>query len=210
MNRQLKLPMQFRYNHLEQPRVLKDVRTKYISTIEQDQVYFVGFRIAAKSGDVYHHAMIIADNFDAFLEGLAGEYNAIMALYLVTFRSDITLIFVRNLMMTSPEVIATAEQHNITSEIQDCLSKRDDSKFTLFGTIGDDMISVAQIEGRDGLFAIGQVRSQIMQDHGKEFMVLDLCQAHPIRHEFNALFDEEVVRFKSLVDDNSTGSCYVH
>ena len=114
MNRQLNLPLQYRYNHLEQSHVLKDVRKKPLWDIKQDHVYFVGFRISAKTGDIYHHAMIIADDFAAFLDGIAGEYNTIMDRHLVTFRADITLIFVRNLMITAPDVMAAAEQHNIT------------------------------------------------------------------------------------------------
>lgn len=206
MTQQLNLPLQFRYNHLERPRLINDVRKKRLMKIQHEQAYFVGFRISAKTGDIYHHAMIVADDFDAFLEGIAGEYNAIMDLYLVTFLSAISLIFVRNLVMTDPDVIAAAEQHNITSEVKKCLSKRDDEMFTVTGMIGEHQIGMVQVAERDGLLATGQARTRIMKELGEEFMVLDVCQAHPIRHEFDAIFAKEAEQFKSLVDAKSVWS----
>lgn len=210
MNRQLNLPLQYRYNHMEQPPVLKDVRKIPLLNIQQDHVYFLGFRISAKTGDIYHHAMIIADDDDAFFDGIAGEYNTIMDRHLVTFRSAITLIFVRNLMMTAPDVIGSAEQLDLTTEIQECLSKRNDDLFSVFGLIGENQMCQLQINERDGLMAIERARLMMRQQDGEELMLLEVCQAHPIRHEFNAMFLTEVERFKSLVDEESTGSGYVH
>jgi len=210
MNRQLNHPSQFRYNHMEQPPVLKDVRKKPLLNIQQDHVYFLGFRISAKTGDIYHHAMIIADDVDAFFDGIAGEYNTIMDRHLVTFRADITLIFVRNLMMTAPDVIESAEHLDLTAEIQECLSKRNDDLFSVFGLIGESRMCQLQINERDGLMAIERARLMMRQQDGEELMLLEVCQAHPIRHEFDAMFGEEVEHFKSLVDEESTGSGYVH
>lgn len=210
MNRQLNLPLQFRYNHMEKPPVLKDVRKKPLLNIQQDHVYFLGFRISAKTGDIYHHAMIIADDDDAFFDGIAGEYNTIMDQHLVTFRADITLIYVRNLMMLDPELIAEAEEDNIITRAQEYLSKRDDGLFTVFGLIGERNICLMPVASQNGLLALEAARNKVRQQYGEEFMPLELCQAHPIRHEFNAMFLTEVERFKSLVDEESTGSGYVH
>ncbi len=210
MNRQLNLTLQYRYNHLELPHVLKDVRKKPLWDIKQDHVYFVGFRISAKAGDIYHHAMIIADDVDAFFDGIAGEYNAIMDLYLVTFHSAITLVFLRNLMMTAPDVIAAAEQLDLTAEIKECLSKRNDDLFSVFGMIGESLMCQIQINEKNGLLAIEAARKKARQLYGEELMLLEVCQAHPIRHEFDAMFAEEAKRFNSLLDDDSVGSGCVH
>ena len=112
----------FRYQHLAPPRVLKDARKNRKSDIVPAQVYFVGFRIAAKSGDQYHHAMILANDFNDFLDGVAGEFNTILNQSVVSFRYDISVIFVRNMLVLDTEVIQITERHNINAEIQNALS----------------------------------------------------------------------------------------
>lgn len=210
MNRQLNLVLQYRYPHLEQPHVLKDVRKKPLLDIQQDHVYFVGFRISAKTGDIYHHAMIIADEVDAFFDGIAGEYNAIMDRDLVNFHSDIAVIFVRNMMMLNTELLAEAEEDNFITKAQEYLSKRDDELFTVFGLIGERNFCLMPVASQNGLRALEAARKKVRQLYGEELMPLELCQAHPIRHEFDAMFAEETKRFNSLLDDDATGSAYVH
>lgn len=210
MNRQLNLVLQYRYTHLEQPHVLKDVRKKPLLDIQQDHVYFVGFRISAKTGDIYHHAMIIADEVDAFFDGIAGEYNAIMDRDLVNFHSDIAVIFVRNMMMLNTELLAEAEEDNFITKAQEYLSKRDDELFTVFGLIGERNFCLMPVASQNGLRALEAARKKVRQLYGEELMVLEVCQAHPIRHEFDAMFAEEAKRFNSLLDDDATGSAYVH
>ena len=200
----------FRYQHLAPPRVLNDARKNRKSDIVPAQVYFVGFRIAAKSGDQYHHAMILADDYLDLHEGIAGEYNDILDQSIVSFAYDISVIFIRNLLVLETEVSEVTERHNIKAQIQKALSKRNDDQFVVYGLIENKKLCLLKATARNGLLAMEIARNQIGHQFNKEFIPLEICQAHPVRFEFEELFNTAVERFESLIERKSASKEYLH
>lgn len=71
--------LQLRYVHADHTRVLKDVRRDPSSEIIWKHIFYVGFSIKGRNdgNGHYHHALILADDYDSFLDGVAGEIKAI-------------------------------------------------------------------------------------------------------------------------------------
>lgn len=206
MNRSLQL----RYTHADHTRVLRDVRREQMPEVKWAHVYYVGFRILADSDERYHHALILADDYGTFLDGVAGEFNAIRGQSTAISFNDISLVFVRNLMACDPEMVASANAQNITLGIRDDLSRCDDNEYLVFGMVGESRICLIQANACDALTAIHRARSKSIEQFKDEFMPLEVCQAHPVTAECYALFDTAAERIKSLIDGVSTGSGYLH
>ena len=175
--------LQLRYAHADHTRVLRDVRRNRLSEIIWNQVYYVGFRISTGEVDRYRHALLLADNYDALLDGIAGEFNAIREQSSATSFGTIRLVFMRNLMTLDPDVMASAECQNITTEIRDELSRQNDSQYLVFGMVGEHKICLIKVAVGDALMAIHQARSASMGKFKAEFTPLEVCQAHPVTAE---------------------------
>ena len=202
--------LQLRYIHADHTSVLKDVRREQTSEVKWAHVYYVGFRISAGRDERYHHALILADDYDIFLDGVAGEYNAIRKLSRTTSFNDISLVFVRNLMRIDPDIVASADSQSITSDIRDELSRCDKNEYLVFGLVGEQKICLVQVNNCEALLAIDRVRTMCMDKFKEEFMPLEVCQAHPVTTECYALFDAAAERIKALVSNLSAGSGYLH
>ena len=198
-----------RYTHTDRTRVFRDVRSKPMPQIAQEQCYFLGFRISIANDYRYHHALILADDHDSFIQGIKGECHAIHDRSSATYASDIALVFMRNLAMRDPDMNATIESYNIKTETQKILSKRDDNQFTVLG-MRESKISLVSINASDALTAFQLVRSKIGYQIDNDFKPLEVCQAHPVTKEFDALFQSAAKRIKCLIGNVPTGSSQFH
>jgi hypothetical protein len=205
MNQQLN----FRYNHTDRSRVFRDLRSKPVPEITQEQCYFLGFRISIANDYLYHHALILADDHDSFNQGIKGEYDAILSRTSATYTSNIALVFVRNLLMQDPALINTVDSDNFKTETQKILSKRDDNQFTVLG-MRESKVSLVSINTSDALTAFQLVRSKIGYQIDNDFKPLEVCQAHPVTKEFDALFQSAAKRIKCLIGNVPTGSSQFH
>ena len=205
MNQQLN----FRYNHTDRSRVFRDLRSKPVPEITEEQCYFLGFRISIANDYLYHHALILADDHDSFNQGIKGEYDAILSRTSATYTSNIALVFVRNLLMQDPALINTVDSDNFKTETQKILSKRDDNQFIVLG-MRESKVSLVSINASDALAAFQLVRSKIGYQIDNDFKPLEVCQAHPVTKEFDALFQSAAKRIKCLIGNVPTGSSQFH
>lgn len=202
--------LQLRYTHADHTRVLRDVRKNRLAEADYAQIYYLGFRISAEGKEHYHHALVLADDYDAFLDGVAGEFNTIRDQSSMPSFNGIALVFVRNLMMQDPEMVDSTNHQSITSDIQEKLSTRNDDQYLVFGMVGGHKICLIELYNCDALLAIHRARTMIMEQHHEEFKPLEVCQAHPVTAECYALFDAAAGRIKSLVDGVTTRSVSLH
>ena len=186
MNQQLDL----RYSHFDRSRIFRDVRSKPLPEIEQEQCYFLGFRIAIAHGYRYHHALILADDHDSLIKGVKGEYKAIHEQSSESL-SNIALVFMRNMAMQDHEMNMTIVNSNIQAETEKILNKRDDNQFTVLG-LQEDVVRLMSTNASDALNAIQIARSQSDK-------LLEVCQAHPVTKEFDALFKLAAQRIECLI-----------
>ncbi|MGA8864348.1 MAG: hypothetical protein WBM09_11675 [Gallionella sp.] len=193
MNPQLNL----HYRHSDQSRVFRDVRRKPVPDIAQDQCYFLGFRIAIAHDYRYEHALIVADDHDSLIQGIRAEINAIQGRSSAAYASDIAVVFVRSLLMHDPAISSTVERLNMKAESREVLSRRDDNQFTLLHR-RQDRFRLAAIKTSDALAAI-QHAHKSDQLAGNDFKPLEVCQAHPVTTEFEALFQSTAKRIQCLI-----------
>lgn len=195
----MKNQLQFRYPHSDKVRQLRDVRYQRVSVIQSEHCYFLGFRISTENSYRYYDAMILADDYEAFLEGVIEEFNDIQDKQAVSSPRDIAIVFVRSLVMQNPDRLRALGYHHIQPDIQKILSMRDDEQFTVFGRIGDD-VWLKPVITSDALSALRVVRYKCATQMLKNFMPLEIFQAHPVKSEFDELFQEAARQVKLLID----------
>lgn len=205
MNPQINL----RYPHSDHPPVLRDMRKQNVAEIKLEQCYLVGFRISTDTCYRYHRSLLLADNYDSLLQGIKAAHNAILDKQYDLFESDVSLIFVRSLMMQSEAVVNSVKINNIQAETQEILSRRDDNKFAVFGLLGDG-IFLEQVNATNALAAIKLARSRCPTESISGFLPLEICQAHPVTKEFDTLFLTVANQLKSLISAGLSDKGYRH
>ena len=208
------IPTPFRYTHLHNSRLINDARCKQTQILDSNHCFFVGFRVATPSGDLYHHTMIAADNEDAFYEGLAVEYNLITQRLNVKSHNHISVVFIRNLMMQDPDVVDSNRRHNIDKEIQEAIERHEERSYIVYGFIGEDvnerMICLMEVISNNALTAIMTMQNLALEQHGETFAPLEVSQSHPVTEEFDVLFKKSLEQTNLCLVSNSAGSSYRH
>ena len=119
---------------------------------------------------------------------------------LAGYKTDFSLVFVRSLLMHRQDIKDSATETNITAEIRDGISRRNDNKFMVLGLVEDKALSVDPVEASDALQAIENVRKIFLYQHQKKFTPIEVCQAHPVTAECCALFERTAPRIKALIE----------
>lgn len=205
----MSLPSSFRYKHSDNTCIPRDMRTGSDQETYLDDYFFVGFRIAYNNEYLYQHALILADNHDSFINGIKAEKELIEDRYAWACES-IVPIFVRNITMLSPEVIAIAESNNISAEINKKLARRNDHQFTVFGVLQDEQVFLSEENAADGMHAINMARQRCAYQLSKNLIPLDVRQAHPVTQEFEALFQVTAERILTLNRSTLPTGGYLH
>jgi hypothetical protein len=202
--------MPLRYHHDDHTRELRDVRKSRSVEVPSEQVFFVVFRVWYVNELHYHHALILADGHESFADGIAGEIQFIVDHKFARYKIDISLVFVRSLMMQRQDIKELAMQMDITTGIRKGISRRNDDKFMAFGLVGDKDLSLIKVEADDALKAIECARTKCLNQHQKKFTPMEICQAHPVTSECYALFDVAAARIKALIDAKPCNDGYLH
>ena len=205
----MKQQVQLRYPHLDHSKFLRDVRYIREPAIALENCYFLGFRIAIENSYRYSHATIVADDYDAIIEGIVEEFNDIMDQQAVSSPRDIALVFVRSLVMQDPAKLRAIGYHYIQPDIQKSLFKRDDELFSVFGKIADDVF-LSPVTTSDALTALKVVRYKCATQILKDFIPLEICQAHPVTLEFEILFNRVAKRIRLLINAEQQEKEYLH
>lgn len=171
--------------------------------IEIQHLYFTGFRIMTDGGDLYHHALIAADDWDSYIEGVAAEFNDLLDRTLARSLDRISVVFVRNLMMDDPELVDSAERQGIIQEIQDGIKRQDANSYIVYGCVGSRKVCLSEVQSQNALNAINTMRSMTMQQFKEPFSVLEVNPSHPVAIEFDVLYRETISPF-GLVGETST------
>ncbi|MBU1425910.1 MAG: hypothetical protein KKH12_10860 [Gammaproteobacteria bacterium] len=207
-------PTPFRYTHLHNSRPLNDARSKPALTLNWNQCFFVGFRVATPSGELYHHAMIAADNEDAFYDGIAAEYNWITQRLNVKSHNHISVVFIRNLLMLDSEVVDSGKRQNIDQEIREAIERHEERSYIVYGFIGEDvnerMICLMEVISNNALTAIMTMQNLALEQHGEIFIPLEVCQSHPVTEEFDVLFKKSLEQANLGLVSHSAGSGFRH
>jgi hypothetical protein len=196
--------------HVDYTRTLRDWRKTRKPELVWSHIYYVGFKILTRSEQLYRHALILADDFDAFLEGVAGEYSNILDQQTVADARNITLVFVRNMTTQSHAITALIDYQNIATEIQEALCKGDGEHYMVFGTVGENRICLIRLHTDNALTAIDEARAATLDQLKETFIALEVCQADPEMTQCYALFDAAAERIKILMNSGLKVSGVMH
>ena len=198
-----------RYPHSAHPPLLRDMRKQHDVEINLDHCYFMGFRISTDTDSRYHHSLLLADDYDSLLQGIKTTLNTLLEKQCHYFDCDVALIFLRSLKIQSAAIAHSRQGHKMETEMQNMLSRRDDHKFAVFGMF-DDGVFLEQTYARDALAAIELAYSRCPKESQKEFLPLEICQAHPVTKEFDSLFLLVAHQLKRLIGASLSEGEYWH
>jgi hypothetical protein len=148
----------------------------------------------------YHHAVITADDHESFANGVFAETQLIIDRQLAQFRIDITLVFVRSMLMERQNMKDAVSQQEIAHVMRDGKPRRNDDKFLVFGLVDDKELYLVQVEAGNALMAIEPARRACVRQPGQKFIPVEICQAHAVTAECRSLFDWAASRIKALIE----------
>lgn len=192
-------PFEFRYNHSSSDHVPIDSRSKPAEELKLEHCYFLGFRIPSGESSRYYHTWIMADDYDSLLYGISRECDEILALSPEVAPFNIDLVFLHSMRTRDPNFLSASVRKEISSDIGQCLNRRNDEHFAMFGLVGETSVRIAEWIAKDALMAIRVARLNSARLFEKSFMPLGVCQAHPVTTEFDQLFNMESERIEALI-----------
>lgn len=198
----------FRYKHSSLGIIPMDCRLKQSDTVVMRHLYFLGFKSTLDYVDEYHHALILADDHTTLLEGLEREMGLISKLRPGLAQSDISLVFVRNLLMREPTLVSDEERELMTNSVKEKLVQRNDDQFVLLGMLGREKVILMDYVTTDALAALRLARFHSANQFGKSISPLDICQAHPVTKEFEKIYEQQAEYIWQLMHTGKTGSVH--
>jgi hypothetical protein len=200
----------FQHAHLYNQRTLIDARRRRTVEIERKHFYFVGLRIKTVNGDLYHHAMMAADNEGALYAGIDSERDQVCRSLEILPTNEISVVFVRNLMVLDPDIVAAATQYNLNKKIDTGIARHDEGLYIVYGVIGDNSLIVHEVRSRNAMVAIGALQDIAHKQYKDSFEPLEVSQSHPVIAEFNVLFHNVVRQLKKSSDKQENHSVLLH
>ncbi len=201
----------FHYHHLRSTEIIRDVRKNTASTIAWEQFYFLGFKIAAAGGDRYHHALILADSHDTFLDGIAGEYLPLLDYSWIKSVNEISVVFVQNLMSKDRQHISPSKNNQRrTPRTEPTLIGRNQHAFTVVGVTDHNKVCTLEVDSDNALTAMAEANEQIFYEFGHRFKPLLVTKVHPVMLEFCELLDTAMKTLTCLMGETISDRGCIH
>lgn len=200
------------FNHISPPQKIQNIPKDAKSQIAWDQLYFVGFKIATPNEeDQYHHTLILAENHDNFLEGIAAERRQLLDYPWVTSALDITEVFVMNLMAyRASQMHTTKNREGRHNQVQPSRRGRNWNVFTVVGLTDQGKSCSLEVDSDNALKAIDEANAQVLYEHRQKFKPLLIIQQHPVALDFIAFLDMTVKTLMSGTCELTTNHRYLH
>ena len=200
----------FKFEHRGDLRTFRDMRKQPTAQISWEHCYFAGFRVATTNGDRYHHAMMIADSYDAFQDAISAESERLVDYITVKSRHDVKVVFMHNLVVYDP-TLRDAESHYqaVVDQVHPLICDFDD-QYVLIGVSLQHGFHIFNEQADTALHVMDDAKVQVLAQYRERFRSLFVCQSHPVSLEFYALMEQAVERFKYLLGAMSAESASVH
>lgn len=200
------------FNHISAPQQIRDVTKDTTSQMAWDQLYFVGFRIAASNGeDRYHHALICADTLENFREGIAAEHRQLLDYPWITSDPDITVVFVMNLMAyRASQMVTTQSREGGHNRVRPSHRGRNRSVFCVVGLTEQGKSCSLEVDSDDALKAIDEANAQVFYGYKQKFKAFLIIQRHPVAMDFFAFLDMTVKTLTSGMCESTSNHRYLH
>jgi hypothetical protein len=205
----LNTSLNLRYSHLDHSHTPIDVRNKPTDELSLEHCYYLGLRVDVENAYQYHHALILADDHETFVDGYKRECDEIQS-QIGCALSQIALVFVRCMLIQEPQFMPSYLHREITSEVQKDLTKRNDDRFAVIGLTSKNKIGLGSYETSDALAAIRLARTASEKLLHERLSPLEVRQAHPVTAEFDILFHQAAERIKTLITFKPDANCTRH
>jgi hypothetical protein len=201
---------QLHFEHINcTPKNPRDVRKNRTTTIAWANFYFVGFKINATFGERYHHALLLADDHDAFLNGIAAEHLELLNHEWITSAQDISVIFIQNLIMQNPALIDKTSQSPAKPK-NTSVPRRNSNAFSVIGFTDHNQYCSLEVDSDDALRAINEANAQVNYAYGAQFKPLLVNQINAVAVDFFNLLNTVVESVKELMSGAATARGYLH
>lgn len=210
MNTALNSTPQLHFEHISNTSNMpRDARSDRAAKLAWENFYFVGFRIDSAYGERYHHALILADDYDKFLSGIAAEYLELLNYDWITSAQDISVIFIENLMMQNPALVDEARPVQAKPK-GSSTPRRNSNAFSVIGFTDSNQFCRLEVDSDNALKAIDEANAQVNYACGAHFKPLLISQLNAVAIDFFNLLNTVVESVKELMGGAATNRGYLH
>ncbi|MDP1870237.1 MAG: hypothetical protein Q8K61_01290 [Gallionella sp.] len=210
MNIALNTSPQLHFEHIRNTSNMpRDARSDRAAQLAWENFYFVGFRIDSAYGERYHHALILADDHDTFLSGIAAEHLELLNYDWITSAQDISVIFIENLMMQNPALIGETCQAPAKANSSSA-PRRNSNAFSVIGFTDSNQFCRLEVDSDNALKAIDEANAQVNYECGAQFKPLLISQLNAVAIDFFNLLNTVVESVKELMGGAATNRGYLH
>ena len=200
---------QLHHEHIRNTSTLpRDSRNNRTTPIAWEQFYFVGFRIDSAHGDRYHHALILADDYDAFLSGIASEYLDLLNHDWISSGKDISVVFIQNLLLQKSGTDKTEQTAHQSKSAP--VPRRNRDAFTVIGITEDNKLCRLEVDSDNALKAIDEANAQVSYAYRTQFKPLAINQINSAAVDFFNLLKTEVETVRALMGGAARVQGYLH
>jgi hypothetical protein len=203
---------QLHFEHITRTsEIPRDVRKNRAATLEWDHFYFVGFRIDSLYGERYHHALILADEHNAFLRGVAAENLKLLDYDWIRSGKDISLIFVQNFMMLNPSLAGKSVQARPKPNGQGLsVPRRNGNAFFVMGITDTYKFCQMEVDSENAIKAIDEANAQLYYEYEARFKPLLITQINTVAADFFNLLNTVLESVKELMGGAASDRGYLH
>lgn len=178
--------------------------------IAWNQCYFLGFCVTTDAGEIYEHAMIIADSHNNLMLAINEFQNTLVDFIKIKSKQDIRVIFLYNLMMHDPRLQIEAKRFG---EVIESISPIIDAHDGIYIAIGYSMtnrLCFMKTASENALIAIDDARIDILEQFREGYIPTLVCQAHPATKDMNRLLRLAIQRYTQLLITSPVTTHYLH
>lgn len=177
-----------------------DLRKDRAATIEISNLFYLVFKVKIGNASWYHHEVCV---FDFNLrEAIIDMGNRLRDL--VSARAQVTLVFLRGLIMEDNNVIDAMFSYNMHREYREALASGnllsdETTSYLTFGYVGENSLTMIPLEADDGLDACSKANGLCREQLNKGFSVIQVCAISPAIEEIDEHYEAQMPHILGLL-----------
>ena len=191
------LPHTYRYRIADATESILDGRKNKTPAVDHRHVYFVGNRVLV-DGEVYYYlSVLFADDNGSFTEAMDQVQQQLRSR--LKQSTHCALVYVRSLYSFDKALMAAADRHHITTEM-DAMPLADDmEQCIVFGILGTNTLFMQAAYADDALAGIGFGESIAAKSPDKHFTPLRVCLTQPVSIFMDEMAECNVEELKAFI-----------
>lgn len=177
--------------------------------ISWDQCYFMRFRVNTDAGNIYEHAMMIADCHNNLMLAIDEFSKSLVDFVMVKSKHEVRVDCIFNLMMQDTRLIPEAKILEAVIEQLSHANRMHDESYFAVGLVESQGLKVTLTVSTDALIALDAAKIDVLEYYGQQFRPILVCQA-PMTGELKSLLRVSIQLFTQLLSSTPITTDYLH